>query len=465
MGNVTTMDLSKILVILILLNIKYCQSILNDYNYSCAAELINRREFHCQWNGGGAASLTCKCEDYAQELNLKQDCLPYELTAITIQNCKAVNFEPNSVTNLQNLRIIHLINSVVTFQEDSINWYGYKSHNDMPFEEEFDLSIPSLKVLVENSTIPKISSHSFRGRIKEITFRDVRINEISSFAFTNLLQTENIQLINVVLDDVKLQAFKQFVAENLILKSVEAPILPSRTFSNVKIYNDLIIDGCKFNIVRPGAFIISHPDNFHVINNKVFQLDGEAFKIAARGDIQFKNNDFKNVNDGAFMGITALEENRQDNLQIIFNNNIFTNTTRNSLSTQLKAKFFDLNINEECNCKNIAHKIKNEESFSEIRCIYEDQYVPVAEFEQNKCSIITNYASPLIISAVVLVLLLLIAGVLVYYYKKVHKSRQYGSKNAKNVNNLSMIVPDGRTYRETEVHVIVERAELLTTDL
>lgn len=431
-------------------------------------DITNMWYFRCRWFGGSVNMVSCNCTPEAEEMYVQRNSIPgYDTSIIEINDCSKVRFGPNAIYDLNNLRSV-LLNNIdsLTFEPNSLNWVGYRDTN-VNQEERFDLSIPSLKVIIRNSKISTISSQTFGGRINEITFESVDVEHIEAFAFANLLQMENLVFKNVRLKDVKPQAFKKFGTEFLTLDGVNADYLPSRTFSNVTVYRRLLIDNSNFHTLRPATFLIHNPQTFTVANTRINQLEGEAFLVTTTGDVVFRNNYFNTVHDEAFRGI-GLNTNQVTSARTItFDSNTFSNLDRRSLEVQptFEARVMNLSLNESCNCDNIIRNLKNSEFYSDISCLDGDlQYVTVRDFKAANCSVLAGYYT-LIIIVCVLVLVAAFVGTLFYvYYRLVYRKQKYGCEKGGKP-PLSLIVPDGRTYKETELHVIVEKADLLTTDL
>lgn len=387
---------------------------------------------------------------------------------VEINGCEEIIFEEQCIAAMKNLRTIQLnrIGSII-FKRESMNWYGYQERNFNEVEERFDITRPSLKISIFNSNISLISSHTFVGRINEIVFDGVTIDSIQPIAFGNLLQTEKIIFRHTVLKDVGFQALKKFSTEFIELNAVTASVIPSRTFSDVTVYQDFKIENCRFGDVHSGSFSIHNPKTFLVTNSNISSLYGEAFKVTSRGSVLFRNNSFGVVNDGAFKGITHKKDEFLTDKSFIFDSNTFDSLSRYSLDIpEFDVKFVNIYLKEPCDCKVIDHKIKESAYYSDIMCIYNNNYMTLKNYKANMCSVITNYYITIIIASIVVTLVIVVVAALIFYYRFVYRRKKYGSKERmKNNGNLSLIVPDGRTYRETELHVIVEKTDLLTTDL
>lgn len=387
---------------------------------------------------------------------------------VEINGCEEVIFGEKCIVAMKNLRTIHLNEiGTIQFKKESMNWYGYQERTINEVEERFDIAKPSLKISITNSNISVISSHTFAGRINEILLDGVIIEHIQPMAFGNLLQTEKITFRNAALKRIDVPALKKFSAEIIELNGVTASVIPSRTFSDVTVYQDFIINNCSFGDIYPGSFAINNPKTFLVTNTNISTLFGEAFKVISRGSVIFRNNNFEIVNDGAFQAIRLKENEILNDVVFIFDSNKFDSLSRYSLNIPgFNVKFVNILLKENCDCKDIDHKIKESAYYSDIMCLYGNEYITLKYYKSNMCSVITNYYITIVIASIVSTLVIVVVVGLIFYYKLVYRQKKYGSKERmKNKGNLSLIVPDGRTYRETELHVIVEKTDLLTTDL
>lgn len=388
----------------------------------------------------------------------------FSTDGIEIQNCERVHFQPNAIRQLRSLRHINLRNiPFLQFEESSLAWSGYAE--DINYDETYMPGIPSLAVLIENCNITKLRSFTFKGHIGEIIIKNVNMDTLDTYAFTSLKQTQTILIQDSTIQNIRLEPFKKLSTATLELNNVRTDLVPSRTFSNVNVYNKFLIRNCNFRTVRPGGFLIHSPQYSEISNTRIDQLDGEGFTLITKGGVVFKNNIFVTVNDFAFASIKPNDELVNDKT-ITFDSNTFSVLTRDSLTiTAMAPKYVNLLIKVDCDCKYIEHNLKNSEFHSEMKCQYNDQFVSVNDYKSRECSVIISYATTFIIVGVVTVLVIAILLVLILYYRKVYLSKKYGDEKMSKKGNLSLIVPDGKTYRETELHVIVERADLLTTDL
>lgn len=444
----------------------------------CAAILTGNDQVHdditslpkygCQWLGGSYSTVNCTCREDAEEFHIKHGQIPvYETGGLQINNCKKVVFDVHAIENLRNLRQIHLKNiQSLTLLPESFSWFGYRA-TYQPDDEADDDNIPSLSITMENCAIESISQHSFKGRIKNIQLDKCHVKEMESFAFSSLRQSGTVTLRDTIIDNLKPQAFKLFTTKQLILDGVQIDKVPSRSFSNLVVKEKFQISNSRFGTLHSGSFMIDGPRRFEVVNSNISTLDGEAFAVTVEGDVLFKNNNIGVVNPGAFLKITASKDLvRNTDLFLTLDSNVFSYMWSNSMEVHgLITKIVNLKINESCNCESfISTYASYKDFFSEIKCSDTGNFISVKDFENEKCTVLSGHTNMLIIIGVISVLLLLMIVLLTLYYRKAFKEGKYGKNNVPQ-KNVSLIVPDGRTYRETEVHVILERADLLTTDL
>ncbi|XP_060534898.1 uncharacterized protein LOC132707180 [Cylas formicarius] len=433
---------------------------------SPSEDVTKLTQFGCRWFGGIVGMVSCNCTSDAEEMYIEPNSIPgFDTSIIEINRCPKVRFAPHSISDLRNLRRVSL-NSIasVSFEESSMNWYGYRDVGGQ--EERFDLTVPSLKVILRNCVVEKIASQAFSGRINEISFEDVTVDAVDSFAFSNLLQTENVAFKYTTFKDVKPQAFKKFGTEYLTLDGVSAYFVPSRTFSNVSVHQRFSIINSNLESVRPGAFFIYNPSTFEVINTRISQLDGEAFKVMTRGDVVFRNNVFNDIHEGAFVGIRLNRAEVTGSHSITFDSNTFSTLRSGSLQVVgFDTRFANLNVNQSCDCE-LVEDLQLTQFFNDVRCLNDDVYVTVRDYASRSCSVVAGYTTVIVITCVVILAVALALIGLYVYYKTVYLSKKYETDKVRNnPGKISLIVPDGKTYKETEIHVILEKADLLTTEL
>lgn len=363
---------------------------------------------------------------------------------------------------MRNLRRIELTNiNNLTFENFGLTWNPYIQLNN----DYFNLrqNVPTLKIQIENCRVNKIGSYTFQGQISDISFKNSYIEDMTSFAFSSLLQTENISFSNVTFNSVQSQSFKKFNTYNLIISDSTFNVLPSRSFNDITVFDTFKIQNTSFDTIRSSAFVIQ-AKSFEIINSQINVVEGEAFKVTTKGNVKIRSNVFNVTQSGAFFGISLNKEATLTEEEILFHSNTFYSLEKDSFKTNISSfstKFVNNIVNQECDCKLTNYYEGNPDEFY---CMFQNKSLTVKEFKSHSCSILQGYSTVIIVVSVVLLLFILISMGLIFYFRRTcRKTTEYLTD--KNGKPISLIMPDGRTYRETELHVVVERADLLTTDL
>lgn len=380
--------------------------------------------------------------------------VPPTTTAIIINGCDRVTFLTETIRNLIQLRMIELRNiGYVVINERALAWSPFPRDNEMN---------PGIKIVVQNSTLNEISSHAVQGQVNEITIKDSKIVNLKPFAFSSLTGVKNIELINNIYYNIEIQAFKKFTTENFILRGGEAKSLPSRFLSDVEVTNLFRIEGVTINLLSSLTFLVSLPKRVLIESNIIQSLDGDAFHISTKGPITFRNNTVNKISKGAFLGFTVHVETLSvlGRQELLIDNNTMSSVTPASLlynEPTLTLRVDGLNLNTKCTCA-LAEEWREVLSHQRgiINCWYEleTHYISLPTFVDSRCG---AFKQTFWIFVVVGVLLVLLVAVIVIFFivKRENEKKK----------KMQVVMPDGKTYRETEFHIVVERAELLTTDL
>ncbi|GBP09620.1 hypothetical protein EVAR_66733_1 [Eumeta japonica] len=396
-------------------------------------------------------------EAYGAEVTLRPDGayrVPSTTTAIIIHNCARVYFLSNTVENLTSLRNIDLRNnSHVYFNERSISW--------SPYQREHELSNPGLSITIENCTMNDVASYAFKGRIDDITITKSRINVIRPFAFSSLTGVKLIELTNNLWDNIEIQTFKKFSTVNFILRGGEIKNIPSRFLSDVEITNLLWMDGVNVLSISSIAFLANSPKRVLIENNIVGNFEGDAFHIATRGPVTFRNNTVFTLGKGSLLGF-SVERDIISNYglqELSMDNNTITDLGPLSLlhnRTTFMLRVDSLNLNASCSCELFEEWEELITQQGAINCWYtlEVRFVSIRSYVENKCGPIQQNLW-IIISVVGILLLIILIAIFIVIVQKRRKEKR----------KLPIVMPDGKTYKETVIETIVERAELLTTDL
>ncbi|XP_015122963.1 uncharacterized protein LOC107045273 [Diachasma alloeum] len=454
--------------------------------------------------------LTCNCADQVEELILTSDGdqpLSSFTNWITIRNCPSVILMNSSLAKMTNLRSIELLD---------IN-------NLTLFTESFELSPKTMRtsVSIRSSSIEVLPSYTFRGDMEAISFENVQINLVNAFAFANLAGTETLRLEDCRFEIIEEQAFKKFDVNYLhIIRGTLGSEVPSRAMNDIEVFTTFRLDGVQMGLVKSSAFVIKKPKTVSIQNCIIESLEAGAFDIAATGGVHIKNNTFRNLVTGSFLGIRGDPEDAgirsNSNYDITFTNNTLDYFEEGSVMfnrDSFKPVIDNVFINRTCDCSYLkpwTNNVLNYTIYSRFYHSFSSQsarkttfdpieegtflcaddswnFVSFTEFEGRNCTLGSSIMF-LLLGAVGLIVILIIGIGMIIWCCKEHGGHERwmsvptsapdvvsqkngvigrnGSTPSGPVDSrITMVVPDGRLYRETEFHVIVEKAEPLTTEL
>ncbi|XP_039763844.1 uncharacterized protein LOC120636433 [Pararge aegeria] len=401
--------------------------------------------------------LICHCSEHVKEMTLRPEGsyrVPSTATAIIIENCERVIFLTETARKLTQLRSVQLRNiSNVVISERALAWSPFSIDNEMN---------PGLRIEISNSTVYEISSHAIQGRVNDILISDSNILSLRPFAFSSLTGVKNIHLTNNIYHNVEIQAFKKFTTSNFLLRGGTARTLPSRFLSDVEVTNFFRIEGVTIDLLSSLTFLVSLPKRVLIENNIIHTLNADSFHISTRGPVTIRNNSVTTIGKGAFLGFTVDREiiaamGRQE---LLIDNNTMTTITPASLAynqSTLTLRIDGLNLNETCTCElaEVWREMLNAQG-AIINCWYEleGHYISIPTFIDSRCGAFKQTFWIFVVVGIVLVIV--IAGIVIFFIVKRENEKK---------KKIQIVMPDGKTYRETEFHVVLERAELLTTNL
>ncbi|KAJ8737324.1 hypothetical protein PYW07_000595 [Mythimna separata] len=399
----------------------------------------------------------CTCTRDNPEVTLRPDGayrVPATATRIIIDNCTRVTFLPDTVRNLQQLRGIELRNvDHVVINERALSWSPFPNPDEMN---------PGLRISINNCTIDEIASHAIQGRVNDVVISNSRIKALKPFAFSSLTGVNNIELSDNIFENIEIQAFKKFTVENFVLRGGRINALPSRFLSDVEVTNLFRMEGVTVKYLYSLTFLVNSPKRVLIESNNIETLESDGFHIVTRGPITFRNNTVTNLRKGAFFGFTVDLEiaSVMGPQELLIDNNTVTNLTPASLMynrTRLTLRVDGLNLNTSCACEladNWREVLK--EQGGTVTCWYELEgyFVSLPTYVDSRCGPFKHNFWIFVVIGVIIMLVL--AAIAIFFIV-----RRENEKKKK----VQIVMPDGKTYRETEFHIVVERAELLTTDL
>uniref|UniRef100_A0A1E1WMQ9 Right handed beta helix domain-containing protein n=1 Tax=Pectinophora gossypiella TaxID=13191 RepID=A0A1E1WMQ9_PECGO len=403
----------------------------------------------------------CSCTADADTVTLRPDGafrVPAMATAIMVEGCERVQFLSDTVRHLGRLQLVDVRNS----RHVLIN---NRALNRPPLGNNPDLeNNPGIRIVIHNSTIDIIGSYAIQGRVDSIVISDSRINFIEPYAFSSLIGVTNVELSNNHFVGLATQIFKKFTTSNFVLRGGVIHTLPSRFLSDVEVTSLFRMEGVLVEYMFSSAFRVTLPERVLIESNTIGVMDGDCFHIASRGPITFRNNTITGVRKGAFLGFSALPEvtSVKGQQELLLDNNIMTELMPSSLvydTRTLTMRVDGLNLNTTCSCeladewRDVLH---DQGGAGGLSCWYslEGYFVSLPTFVDSRCGKFKQHFW--IYVAVGVIVILIIAALGVYFIVKRENEKK---------KKVQIVMPDGKTYRETEFHIVVERADLLTTDL
>lgn len=379
--------------------------------------------------------------------------IPPMATAIIINSCSRVIFLSDTIKNLIQLRVVELQNvPYVIINERSLEW----SPSNVDLENS-----PGIRITIHNSTVNEMASHAIRGRVDNIHISNSRLNIIKPFAFSSLTGVSNIELSDNDFININIQAFKKFTTTNFILRGGSIKSLPSRFLSDVEVTNRLQIEGVSVQHVSSLAFLVSMPQRVLIDSNVIGILESDAFNITTTGPITFRNNTVTTVRRGAFFGISALPKvtTIKGPQELLIDNNTMQEVTPDSLMynrNSLTLRVDGLNLNVSCSCDLASQWHDMLRESGNINCWYslEGYFISLPTYVDSRCGVFKQ-TFWIVVVVSILVLFFIIAIVIFFIVRRENEKRK----------KVQIVLPDSKTYRETEFHIVVERADLLTTDM
>lgn len=369
-----------------------------------------------------------------------------------------------------------------------------------------------LTITITNVTVvPEIPSYAFRGRLHSISFDRVWIDVIRPFAFSSLTGTASrIEFRDTVFGQVEQQAFKKFTVNEFVLKRCrfERPV-PSRTLTEITVHDELRLEDVTFSTVRSFAFRVHGPKVFRLQNSRANCVQSDAFEIRCRGPAFVEDNVFGRLERGAFLAVTvdAHKVAETDYQEFVFENNTVIEFEDDALvfnTNGFRPRVDWLIVGKACECparwrtdlvvlstdypKNVQRPVWTVQQATWCTSPEDDndRLVKAQQYDEVHCGggggpntaglgrfHLTGGA------AVIAVIALTAALVYWVWYKKrkriqwtnvpasspLQKTRSIfrgsgnGGGGGDNKHRQTMVMPEGKTYRETELHVIVERTD------
>lgn len=397
---------------------------------------------------------TCDCARTDENIILPP--LSGHVFHISISNCKSIQIPTEFLVNTQGLRSMTFNNiESLVLQQRALS---------------FPQLLSSTRLILEfnNVTIKEIQSHVFNGNIDEIAFTSSKIDVIRPFAFTSM-GAYFIRFTDTMIGSVEPQAFKKFSLDQLeFTNSVFLTNLPSKSFYDIEIKDFLKISNTAFRTIYSMAFTSTLVSKMILSYNRFERLDGECFNISIGESVIIKNNTFGWTHPAAFRAISQSEEyytRRSEKMDMRFTDNSIKQQN-GPVALEFNKMFqltpknlyylddFDCQQSNKLNLNNNNNFFQSYSDTIYLKMKGSDSYTSVSDIVKQKCNY-KNYWVYIGSGIAALILLaLIILGIVIYLYMKKKKKQK-----------LDVVMPEPRTYRETQIVLQIENAGLLKTDM
>lgn len=438
---------------------------------------------------------------------------------IAVSNCSSVILANSSLASMVGLRAIDLINvanltlvrqSFELSPQSTRTWISVRncSIDTMPsFVFRGDVEA----IILENVRIGQLSAFSFANLVhtEKLRLENCRIESIEAQAFKKF-DVGHLRVIGTRFGDQvpsrtmnDIEVYHTFMLDGVRMGTVRSEAFIVRSPRTVAIQNCVVesLESEAFDVTARGPVIVKN-NTFGSLSMGAFlgvRADAEARTppAASLHDLIFKNNSVVNFEEGSIMFDRNSFRLELDNLLVgrscdcrmlpVWKNNILNYTNlysrfsvkQNTAASSLASASQDaLPINE------------TPETF----LCYDGETsngvaISFVEYEARHCSLGGSILVFVLLIAALLLLSILIACLIVWCCRRRRRNSRKKwisvPMNAPDVvskkngvigreaatsatpvdSRITMVVPDGRLYRETEFHVIVEKAEPLTTEL
>uniref|UniRef100_A0A0A9YL58 Uncharacterized protein n=2 Tax=Lygus hesperus TaxID=30085 RepID=A0A0A9YL58_LYGHE len=422
--------------------------------------------------------LYCRC-DHDETVRLTgsgHDWLPITIGTITIENCREVWVMGKALEKLTPLRSVTMSNIAMLYLEsEAFSWDTSRvldTYNN-----------PGIDVRIYNSTIVNIPAYAFEGHFHSVVLERVKIATIQALAFSNIANNmETLEFLNCAIETVEQQAFKKFMVGQLKFSGGSIDVMPSYSLTGITVNNRLIMEGLSMGYVRSSAIKVDCPRVFRLENCKIDHLEGDAFRVTTNGPVYIEDNSFPDLSYGVFGGISVdprflASSGRQE---LYFKNNTLYRFSDFALlfnTSGFRPELSRILVDRPCSCREVQSWTTKLVKFSslpppvklerQMMCSKEQGFnIFIEDFERKNCTTASGQTT-LVVLMIILTLVSLIVMCLVgfYFYKRHSKKYMNVPTNDAINNRLSVlstnsnhiiVIPEGRVYRETELHVVEE---------
>ncbi|XP_043586062.1 uncharacterized protein LOC122569296 [Bombus pyrosoma] len=465
--------------------------------------------------------LTCDCKEEGEELVLTTDGdkrLSPHISRIAVSNCSSVILMNSSLASMVGLRAIDLINVAnLSLVRQSFELSPQNTRTRISVRNCSIDTIPSFvfrgdveAIIFENVRIGQLSAFSFANLVhtEKLKLENCRIESIEAQAFKKF-DVGHLHVIGSSFGDQvpsrtmnDIEVYHTFMLDGVKMGTVRSEAFIVRSPRTVAIQNCIVesLESEAFDVTARGPVIIKN-NSFDSLSIGAFlgiRADPEARTPPASlptnlHDLIFKNNSVVNFEEGSMMFDRSSFRLELDNLLVdqpcdcqmlpVWKNNILN-------YTNVYSRFYTKQNT------GLPRTLSTQDAINETPETFlcsdgEVNGVPTSfiEYETRHCSLGGSILVFVLIIVGLLVLLILLTCLIIWCCRRRRRNsrkkwtsvpmnapdvvskkngvigREAASSAAPVDSRITMVVPDGRLYRETEFHVIVEKAEPLTTEL
>ncbi|XP_014218878.1 uncharacterized protein LOC106647131 [Copidosoma floridanum] len=451
---------------------------------------------------GNKISCDCKNDEkkgLSLELSKEQRSEPSSryVKELVVENCASVRLGRNALTPMQQLKSVNLTNIGALVLE--------------PYSFNLSAQASDVQLTINSTRIDTLPSNVYDGSIQNIKLTNVRLGYLAAYSFSNLRGTSSIVLTNCDVAELSRYAFRRFEVRVLHVNggTFGQHLVPEHAFNDVVVPETFVLNGVRMGTLESSAFAVEGTATLVVKRCRIGRLEPAAFNVTVAKTVLFTENSLGTVEPGAFEWIRAADPDGTTSRTFKFKANNLTDFGEGSLGFDRHSfdsvELANLLVNQSCDCDSLATwrrrilgSVDVVDSEAALSCLAGDgQPVGFAEYEARGCVL---GSSLVVLLSVIGGLLVVLAGagcLAVHLGRRWHRhgrktswsslpmsTPDVVSNKSKNGfaeqlaatgsqqrggapldSKVTMIVPDGRLYRETEIHVVVEKVEPLTTEL
>uniref|UniRef100_A0A1Q3FJE0 Uncharacterized protein n=1 Tax=Culex tarsalis TaxID=7177 RepID=A0A1Q3FJE0_CULTA len=379
-------------------------------------------------------------------------------TEIELINCKSLLIQPDTFVELFGLSRLSIINvENLILEPNALN---------------FARNNPSaqLKINLINNLIEELPSNLISGPIHEIAFVRCRIGVFRPFSVASIGdRLENLRVVETFVNRIERHAFKRFNVNYILIEGSKfvSPIV-SQSFYEIDVQERFDLRNSSFYHLLPSAFTMKNVTHLQIQNSEFEKMDGESLNLQIRKSIRITGNYFNSIHEAAFIAIALdssyFSRNSQKPALQFVNNRIGQLDQSNALrfSDSFNVQIEGVHIAHSISCNDVItleqsslfKNHPNEIFFSTSGA--KDEFKSFNDIRRVQC-LENNFWMWLIIGVIVGAIILVIICSIVSWYCLAQKRKKLRA--------LEVVMPEPRTYRETQIVMQIENHGLLKTDL